>query len=45
MMEQAAREQLSDYFATERPDSEKLAALCAREGLENASFTLTPLLL
>lgn len=42
MMEQAAREQLSDYFATEQPDPKKLDALCAREALENASFTLTP---
>ena len=42
MMAQAVREQLSDYFAALSPKEEALAALCTREALENASFTLTP---
>ena len=42
MMAQAVREQLTDYFMTEAPDSAALDALCAREALETAAFTLTP---
>ena len=42
MMAQAVREQLTDYFMTEAPNSAALDALCAREALETAAFTLTP---
>ena len=42
LMAQAVREQLTDYFITESPDENALDALCAREALESASFTLTP---
>ena len=36
------RSQLSLYFMTETADDEALNALCQREALENAAFTLTP---
>lgn len=39
---QAVREQLTDYFDGKSPKKKALAALCAREALENAAFTLTP---
>lgn len=34
--------QLTDYFAGTAPDADALAALCSREALEDAAFTLTP---
>ncbi len=42
LMAQAVREQLTDCFAAQNPDSGALEALCSREALENAAFTLTP---
>ncbi|MBQ6256055.1 MAG: polysaccharide deacetylase family protein [Clostridia bacterium] len=42
MIAQAVKEQLTDYFMTEAPDSAALEALCSRDALENAAFTLTP---
>ena len=42
LMEKAVREQLTAYFMTESPDAAALEALCTREALENAAFTLTP---
>ena len=42
MMADAVRDQLNDYFMTETADPAVLDALCAREELEKASFTLTP---
>ena len=42
LLAQAVREQLTDYFMTEAPDSAALEALCTREALESAAFTLTP---
>jgi len=42
MLAKAAREQLTDYFINETPDSAALEALCSREALESAAFTLTP---
>ncbi len=42
LMAQAVREQLRDYFITESPDAAALDALCTREALESAAFTLTP---
>ena len=42
LMAQEVRAQLSDYFITEAPDAQALEALCQREALENAAFTLTP---
>ncbi len=42
MLEREARTQLTDYFSFLSPDSQALDALCAREALENAAFTLTP---
>ena len=42
LMAQAVREQLTDYFMTESPDAAALEALCTREALESAAFTLTP---
>ena len=42
MLAQAVREQLTDYFMLETPDSAALEALCTREALENTAFTLTP---
>ena len=41
-MEKAVREQLSDYYMTLSPSSAALDALCSREALEDAAFTLTP---
>ena len=40
LLSQAVREQLSAAFPDEEPDAEALDALCAREALENAPFTL-----
>ena len=42
LMENAVRQQLSDYFITETADPQALDALCTREALENTPFTLTP---
>ena len=42
ILQDAARQQLTDYFFTETPDSAALDALCSREAIENAAFTLTP---
>lgn len=42
MLADEVRMQLSMYFAGVTPDQDALDALCSREGLENASFTLTP---
>lgn len=42
LMESAVREQLSDYFMTIDASEAALSALCSREALENAAFTLTP---
>ncbi len=42
LMARAVKEQLTDYFMTESPDAAALEALCGREALESASFTLTP---
>ena len=42
LMAQAVREQLTDYYITRSPDAAALEALCSREALENAAFTLTP---
>lgn len=38
----AVREQLSAYFDGLAPDAEALDALCSREGLMSAGFTLSP---
>ncbi len=42
LMAQEVRKQLKDYFMTLSPDAAVLDALCAREALESAAFTLTP---
>lgn len=42
MIENAVREQLTAYFDGIAPDEEALNALCTREALEKAGFTLTP---
>ena len=42
LMALEVRNQLTDYFITEAPDPAALEALCTREALENAAFTLTP---
>lgn len=42
MLANAAKEQLTDYFMNETPDGAALEALCSREALESAAFTLTP---
>ena len=42
LMAQEVKRQLTDYFITEAPDPAALEALCTREALENAAFTLTP---
>ena len=41
LLETEVREQLSAYYWTLEPDAEALAALCAREAIENTPFTLT----
>ena len=42
LLAQAVREQLNAYYYTEDADPAALDALCAREALEQAPFTLTP---
>ena len=42
VLENAVRTQLTAYFPGTEPDQDALSALCSRESLENASFTLTP---
>ncbi len=42
LMAQEVRTQLTDYFMTLSPDAAALEALCTREALESAAFTLTP---
>ncbi|MBR4538948.1 MAG: polysaccharide deacetylase family protein [Clostridia bacterium] len=42
LIAQEVRTQLTDYFMTESPDAAALEALCTREALESAAFTLTP---
>lgn len=42
LLQDAVREQLTAYFMYETPDAAVLEALCAREAVENAAFTLTP---
>lgn len=41
----AVREGLTAYFPKEEPDAAALDALCSREGIENAAFTLGPVCL
>lgn len=42
LMEEAVRTQLAAYYPALQPDDDALDALCARESLENAAFTLSP---
>lgn len=42
LLMQETADQLSAYFPAEIPDAAVLSALCTREALENAAFTLTP---
>ena len=42
LLAQEVRTQLTDYFLTGSPDAAALEALCTREALESAAFTLTP---
>ena len=42
LMARAVKAQLTDYFMNEAPSAAALEALCAREALESAAFTLTP---
>lgn len=42
LLEDEVRMQLNDYFLGTEPDADALEALCSREGLAQASFTLTP---
>lgn len=42
LMAQAVKTQLTDYFVSQSPDEAALEALCSREALESAAFTLTP---
>lgn len=42
ILEKEVREQLTAYFPEKEPDPEKLNALCAREAIRQAGFTLSP---
>ena len=42
VLEEEARGQVKDYFSGEAPDEDKLNALCAREAIRQAEFTLSP---
>lgn len=42
LMANAVRTQLTAYFAQRQPDAAALDALCTREAIEAAQFTLTP---
>lgn len=42
LLMQETQAQLSAYFPAEAPDAARLSALCSREALESAAFTLTP---
>lgn len=42
MLADAVETQLNGYFITEEAPAEALSALCTREALEQAAFTLTP---
>ena len=42
VLENAVRTQLTAYFSDIAPDEEALNALCQRDALENAAFTLSP---
>lgn len=42
VMADAVRNQLNDYFAEQEADPTAVEALCTREALEQANFTMTP---
>jgi len=42
LLENEARRQIEDYFSGEAPDEEKLNALCTKEAIRQAGFTLSP---